>query len=345
MRQELTERIIMLLADKGVSAADISQELTIILADYEVQLRETRLAIPTEDKNLVYLQKFLISKTVKGCTDRTLAGYKNEIWKVLCAINKQVDEITADDIRLYLAVRQRKDGISKITADNELRYLRTFFSYLIAEELVQKNPVAKVDKIKCDKVKKKAFTEVEVEKIRGACENSQEVALIEVLLSTGCRVSELVSIKIADIEEGQLVIRGKGNKDRIVYLNAKAIVAIEKYLNDRKDSNPYLFPGGYYGKCDKDPKNWYKYPERVNKEKCSSTGSIESKTRKIAKKAGVKKANPHKFRRTCATFALRRGMPIEQVSKMLGHEQISTTQIYLDLSDEDLKQAHKKYVV
>lgn len=345
MRNELTEKIIMMLAGKGVSIAEIPQELTIILADYEIAPRETSLAIRGEDKNKVYLQKFLIAKTVKGCTDRTLKLYKEEVWKILCHINKPVDEITSDDIRLYLAIRQKKDGITKRTADNELRYLRTFFTYLIAEELITKNPVARIEKIKGDKVKRKAFTELEVERIRDACKNEWETAAVEMLLSTGCRVSELVSIKISDINDGQLRIFGKGNKERIVYMNARAIVAVEKYLKKRKDDNPYLFPGGFFGRPETKCRNWYENPKCVDENKPCCTGTVEGKVRTIAKRAGVKEAHPHKFRRTCATFALRRGMPIEQVSQMLGHEQIGTTQIYLDLTEEDLKQAHKKYVV
>ena len=347
MRQECMERIVLSLSKRGITDTSISQDLIIILSDYEITMRETAIAVRCEDRNKYCLQKFLVAKTVKGCTDRTLDLYKKEIWKILENINKLVDEITADDVRLYLALRQKRDGVAKRTADNELRYLRSFFSYLTAEEVISKNPVAKIDRIKCDKAKKKAFTEMEVEKIRGACKNTWETAVVEILLSTGCRVSELVNIKIEDIEGDQLVVHGKGNKDRVVYLNAKSMVAIEKYLAERKDNNAYLFPGSVSistQKHKKDGINWYRYPERLTDGHCDK-GSIEGKIRKMGKRVGVEGAHPHKFRRTCATFALRRGMPIEQVSKMLGHEQIGTTQIYLDLTEEDLKQAHKKYVV
>ena len=345
MRQEVMERIMLSLSKRGITDTSISQDLIIILSDYEITTRETAIAVRCEDRNKYCLQKFLVAKTVKGCTDRTLHLYKKEIWKILEDINKTVDEITADDVRLYLALRQKRDGVTKRTADNELRYLRSFFGYLTAEEVITKNPVAKIDRIKCDKVKKKAFTEMEVERIRDACENTWETAVIEMLLSTGCRVTELVNIKIEDIEKDQLIVHGKGNKDRVVYLNAKAVVAIEKYMADRKDNNAYLFPGGFFATVRADCRNWYKYPDRVDLERHCDIGTIQSKIRKIGRRASVVQAHPHKFRRTCATFALRRGMPIEQVSQMLGHEQIGTTQIYLDLTEEDLKQAHKKYVV
>lgn len=345
MRQELADKIMMCLTGRGITDTSISQELIIILNEYEITERETAVAIRDDDKNQYYLQKFLIAKTVKGCTDRTLKLYRQEIGKILDNVGKTADEITADDIRLYLAIRQKRDKVTKTTANNELRYLRSFFGYLLVEELISKNPVAKIESIKCDKQKKNAFTELEVEKLRDICQNTWETAVVETLLSTGCRVTELVNIRIDDLDGDQLVVHGKGNKDRVVYLNAKSIMALTKYLGERKDSNSYLFPGGYFASSRKDCKNWYKYPERIDPERHCDAGSIEAKLRKLGKKAGVKKVHPHRFRRTCATFALRRGMPIEQVSKMLGHENISTTQIYLDLSEEDLKQAHKKYVV
>lgn len=344
LRQEVAEKILMCLHSKGITDADIGQDLCIILNDYEITARETALVVRNEDRNRFYLQKFIIAKTVKGCTDRTLEYYQKTIWKILEEINKTADEITPDDIRLYLALRQKRDGVSKTTAANELRCLGTFYDYLQREELITRDPVKKVDRIKKDRTKKEAFTELDVEKLRCECKNSWETAVIEVLLSTGCRVSELVNIKIADIEGDKVIVFGKGNKERTVYLNAKALIAIEKYLKDRKDMNEYLFPGGFFNSPQKNCREWYKYPERVDANRHCDKGTIEAKVRKLGKRAGVKNTHPHKFRRTCATFALRRGMPIEQVSKMLGHESIETTQIYLDLREEELHQAHKKYV-
>ena len=172
--------------------------------------------------------------------------------------------------------------------------------------------------------------------------------MVEILLSTGCRVNELAHIKKTDIKNDSILVHGKGDKDRIVYLNAKAQIALERYMSEREDKSEYIFP-----KCSgniKDKRinsvkrNWYKYKDMVANEPSDVT-NIETTVRRIGNRAGVKNTHPHRFRRTCATFALRRGMPIEQVSKMLGHEQISTTQIYLDLAEEELEQAHKKYVV
>ncbi|MEG2101425.1 MAG: tyrosine-type recombinase/integrase [Flavobacterium sp.] len=277
-------------------------------------------------------------------------NHKTEITKTLFKIDKTADEITTDDIRYYLAIRQKKDGVTKTTANNELKCLSSFYGFLIAEELVDKNPCIKIEQIKSKTMQRKAFTEMEVEKIRNSCRTDRERAMIEIFLSTGCRVTELAKMMIADLDGEKIIVHGKGDKDRIVYLNAKAIINLQKYLSTRKDSNPYIFCGGTYvvsqkGTTRKDLQEWYKNPERVDPENRQEASAIENVIRKIGKRAEVAGTYPHRFRRTCATFALRRGMPIEQVSKMLGHEQISTTQVYLDLSEEELKQAHKKYVV
>ena len=176
--------------------------------------------------------------------------------------------------------------------------------------------------------------------------------MVEILLSTGCRVNELANMKVTDIEDDQITVLGKGNKYRTVYLNAKGVMALHKYLAERSDTNPYVFPkgktvaGGIYAKMTHNAKHdFYKNPELLEPDTHMDKSSIGATIRNIGHRAGVEKVHPHRFRRTCATFALHRGMPIEQVSKMLGHEQISTTQIYLDLSREDLAAAHRKYVV
>lgn len=183
--------------------------------------------------------------------------------------------------------------------------------------------------------------------MRDACNNTKELAIIEIFLSTGCRVSELVDMQTSDIKDNTLVVHGKGNKDRTVYLNAKAQIAIENYIKDRTDNNPFLFPKmiKVTGMKRNKLRNAFRYAENVMESGHMDKSSVEQTVRRIAKRCDVQGAHPHRLRRTCATFALRRGMPIEQVSKMLGHEQISTTQIYLDLDERDLEMAHKKYVV
>lgn len=336
----------------GIDVQDFKNMLYMICEPYEITNRTTELSEIKQDRNEYLLQRFLIAKTVKGLSKNTIQAYKKGLTCILRSIGKTVDDITADDIRYYLAVRQRRDGINKTTADNELRYLRTFYQYLMAEELVARNPTAKVDRIKCERRKKEALTEIEIEKIRMEAHTERERAIVETLLSTGCRISEMVEILRNEIDGNKVLVHGKGAKDRIVYLNAKAMISIEVYLAQRSDDNPYLFPGGNFELASKKRKssqkemaNWWKDPKMVTPDTHLDKGTVEAMMRKIAKNAGVDKANPHKFRRTCATMALRRGMRIEQVSKMLGHEEIATTQLYLDLSEAELEQAHKKYVV
>ncbi len=351
-RMDLINDICAYLVPIVEDISEIRDTLYMIMNDYEITSRCTEIALLKQDRNEFLLKKFLIAKTVRGCTERTLKYYATEIPKILLAIGKTVDEISADDIRYYMALRQRRDKVSKTTVSNEYRIMSSFFGWLHGEELIQKNPIARVDNIKVEKIKKEAFTEIEVEKIRNHSEDTRTKAIIEILFSTGCRVKELVNIKIEDIEGSRILVHGKGEKDRYVYLNAKAQYIVEKYLMERDDPNPYLFPGGYNamsvsgkekGKIMK--ADWWKYREMVHPSNAVDTGTIEQRIRKIGKKEGIKRAHPHKFRRTCATMALRRGMPIEQVSKMLGHENIATTQIYLDLAESDLGHAHQKYVV
>ena len=347
MRQEVIRKIIMILKKYDINEHEISNKLQVILNDYEITARETQICVRHEDKNQLFMQKFLVAKAVSGRTERTLDFYKKTLVFIFNRICKPADEVTTDDIRYYLAKRQTQDCITATAANNELSVLKTFFAFLVTEELVLKNPCLKIEKIKQEKIKKEAFTELEIEKIRNQCRTNREKAIVEILLSTGCRVSELVNIKIDDIKNDSLIVHGKGKKDRTVYLNAKSILALELYLNERKDNNPYLFPAGFckatqgYAGVRKD---WYKYPNLVADTHIdkSTLGAI---VRRLGIRAEVDKVHPHRFRRTCATFALRRGMPIEQVSKMLGHNSVDTTMIYLDLSEDELHQAHKKYVV
>lgn len=352
MKDSLINSIVCMLDSMDVDTEGIADKLYILMKDIEIKPMETALALRDDAMNEQLLKRFLAAKMVKGCTKRTIGMYATELKKILAKLGKPCTQVTADDVRVYIAVRLTQDGVSKTTANNEVRYLRTFYAWMNAEEIIPKNPMNKVERIKQDRVKKKAFSDMECERIRAACQTAQELAVIETLLSTGCRVSELVQIRIDDIMDGKVVVHGKGNKDRTVYFNAKAELAIQKFLAERRDCNPYVFPAGLNigekpsskerGGCA--ARYWYRDPDLIG-DGMRYTSSIEQMVRKIGKRAGVDNVHPHRFRRTSATIALRRGMPIEMVSKMLGHEQISTTQIYLDLTDDDLEAAHKKYVV
>lgn len=350
MREELTVKILNMLNGYDIPLQDIRLKLSIILNDYEIESRCTEIAIVDEDKNRMAIQKFLAAKLAAGRTPRTIEGYKQYLTWILNAINKSFDEITADDIRYYMALRIQRDGVSKVSVNNERRALSSFYTWLQREEILLRNPMAKVDMIKVQQKKKKAFEEIDIERLRDACRTEREKALVELLLSTWCRVSEVAQIRIDEINDGEILIHGKGQKDRVVYLNAKAKLALEKYLAQRKDLNPYLFARAKFAANDQERGQmrgnsyWYKDVKLVAEDGHTDSSSIEHIIRKLGNRANVKNTHPHRFRRTGATYALRQGMPLTTVSKLLGHANISVTQIYLDISDAELEEAHRKYV-
>ncbi len=351
-RDNLANDICVRLSNRGVDLQELKNILYISMKNYEITTRSTEVAVLDSMKNEEILERFIITKKVAGRTERTLRFYYKQCKIILARIGKTYSDITADDIRYYMAIRLTRDKVSKTTVQNETRCLSSYFSWLQNEGYITANPMAKIEPIKKDKTKKAALTPMEIEKLRGAARDEREAAVIEVLLSTGCRVSELTQILLSEIDEDKVLVHGKGQKDRYCYLNAKAMFAIERYLAKRKDSNPYLFPKGKNlvqaakeGTYKREEHGiWWQRPENVIAGHVEKS-SIEAMMRRMAKRGGVDQANPHKLRRTFATAALKRGMPIMQVSRLLGHEQLSTTQIYLDLSDDDLAQAHHKYVV
>lgn len=248
MREELAIEIINTIMPymSGEDLQDVKLKLTMILNEYEIDKRCTELTVANEDKNTAILRKFVAAKLASGRTTRTLTFYRNSLEMFFRKVNKNYDEITADDIRLYLAVRVHQDKVSKTTANNERRNLSAFYNWLYVEELIRHNPMAKVEQIKVIKGKKKAFSDLELEQIRNACTTAREKAMIEVLCSTWCRVTELSLMQIAEMDGNEILVHGKGEKDRIVYLNAKAQMAVQNYLAERKDTNPYLFPRAKY---------------------------------------------------------------------------------------------------
>lgn len=325
---ELLKEICILFQKCDTYDDNIKAELILILNEYEISKKSTEITLyDCEDYNAQIIKKFLINKTVAGMTERTIDEYRKELFKIIGKINKPILQIAPDDIKVYLAKRQIQDKVSAVTAGNEWRILSSFYGWLHREEIVERNPMYKVDKPKQRKKKKKAFTPMECELIRNGCKNLREKAIIEVLLSTWCRVSEITQMDIADIEGDSITVVGKGEKERIVYINSKAQLAIKNYIESRNDKSPALFVS-----LDK-PHDRMKI------------SGIEIIVREIGKRVGVENTHPHRFRRTGATFALRSGMPIEKVSFLLGHESIDTTQIYLDINEDEAKQAHKKYVV
>ena len=347
----LLNRLLYALMESGIENLNgISTRFRVILSDYKIGPKEETLTVYTEGKNEYFFKRFLLAKAVAGCTKRTIECYGNYLHRAFEAIGKDADSVSSIDIQAYLAtVIQRS---STANADNIRRVLSSFYGWLHREELIDKNPMNKVDAMKVRKKKKTAVSDIECELIRNGCRTNRERAMVEVMFSTGCRVSELVSIKLADIDGKSITIIGKGEKQRNVYLNAKALVAIQNYIAERKDANPYLFQKMKdecrtregLSKTGRVRENWYKHPDMVDPVGCADKGTVEQIVRGIGKRICVENVHPHRFRRTCATSALNHGMPIEQVSKMLGHEQLSTTQIYLDLGERGLEMAHERYV-
>lgn len=273
------------------------------------------------------LRKFLACKAVEGCTQKTLGFYGGVLKRFMLKMPKPFDQITIDDIRYYIAIRSMQDMLSKASQDNELRVLKSFFGWATANNVTREDPARGVKCIKTEKRVRKPFTPEEQELLRIACQGDIRItAVLEVLLSTGCRVSEIVGMNRDDINDDEIVVFGKGQKERTVYLNARAKIALSLYLKSRDDDNPAMFVG----------------VQRPNKR--VSIHWMEDAVKDLGQRAGVKEVHPHKFRRTAATTALRRGMQIEQVQQMLGHESIATTLIYAKIADDAVKQAHKKYM-
>lgn len=323
---------------------EIKMQFYILLNDYDVKKMSTDLTVYKGSVNDEVLVRFLRAKVAKGCTKRTLELYQKCVSKILAKIGKPYNEVTPDDLRYYIAYRISRDGVTKTTVGNEMRSLSSFYTWLRTEEVLLKNPMDKVDSVRPTRKKKKAFTQMDVEKIRAGCRTKREQAIVEVMLSTWCRVTELVNMKISDIQGGKCIVHGKGDKYREVFINARAQIAISVYLAERKDTNPYLFPRRK--ECVRSSAaRWYMEPDNVDPCLPMDKGTVEAMVRNLGKRVGVDHVHPHRFRRTGATMALRVGMPILQVSKLMGHESIETTQIYLDISSEELEASHAKYVV
>lgn len=306
---------------------DISKDkIRIILNDYNISAKCTEIVSANENKRQKAIQMFIVTKRVEGCSENTIINYLGTLRKFFNDIDQELEEITADQIRYYLAIRSTRDKLSKQSQDNELRVLKSFFKWCSGEEYIKRNPTENIKAIKKEKRIKRSFSETELEIIREAAEKKRDKAIIEVLYSTGVRVSELVRMNIRDIADDEIIVFGKGEKERTVYLNARAKIAISVYLKTRADNEIALFVGE-------------RTKKRLNK------SSIEQIIRDIGKSAGIDNCYPHKFRRTAATLALNRGMPIEQVQAMLGHADIATTTIYARSEEKNVKASHEKYVV
>ena len=271
---------------------------------------------------------FISAKKVEGCSIKSLLYYQTTIKKMLLSLNAIYFSITTEDIRLYLANYQENHRISKTTIDNMRRIISSFFSWLENEDYITKSPVRRIHKVKTGKVVKEIYTEESIELMRQACKNKRDLAIIDILYSTGMRVGELVRLNISDIDftHKECVVLGKGNKQRRVYFDAKTKIHLEQYLALRNDDNEALFVSllSPYNRLE--------------------ISGVEIALRKIGQRLGISKVHPHKFRRTLATKAIDKGMPIEQVQHLLGHTKIDTTLGYAMVDDENVRISHKKFL-
>lgn len=303
--------------------------LYIELHNYSLmEIEDTELVVYEESINEEALRMFFVAKSVQGCTKRTLNYYRLILNQFFDFMNdKPVNQVTTNDIRYFFAVKKERDGNKDSEINNKRRVLSSFFAWLYEEEYIQKNPMVKIKQIRIEKRVKKPFKDVELERLRyGAADDIRLTALLEVLLSTGCRISEVSGMNRKDLEGDEIIVYGKGKKERTVYLNAKAKLALERYLATREDENTAMF---------------------VSSDKPHSrllVSRMGQEIRQLGQACGVSDTHPHKFRRTAATMALNRGMPIEQVQMMLGHESIETTTLYAISAQETVKASHKKYV-
>lgn len=308
--------------------------LELLLKDCSIFETGTQI-VPTTHDNYYTITKFLACKKVQGLTKSTLYNYKGTVVAFFNLIgNKDIKDITTDDVRYFLAMGMEQYKWSNAHADNQRRYLSTFFNWCIDEDLMIKNPVKRMKPISKRHRVRKPFTEVEVEKMREYLseheKNVRDRAILEVLLSTGCRAGEIQNIKLSDVDfvNKEIFVVGKGDKERKVFLNEKAIYYLKKYIDEgnRDENCEYLFQSLL-----------------KNENRNLKISGIEIRLRKMGEELGFK-VYPHKFRHTAATWAIQRGMPIEQVKQMLGHEQIDTTLIYAQMNTDDLKSNHRRYM-
>ena len=296
----------------------------------EVLLKNLSSETPQREQtsNETYLKMFIDAKQIEGCSERTLQYYKMTVEHLLTTLDVPVRKMTTDEIRSYLANYQQRNNCSKVTVDNVRRNISSFFSWLEEEDYILKSPMRRIHKIKTKQSVKETISDEMIEKLRDNCECARDLAMIDLLYSTGIRVGELVRLNISDIdfEERECIVYGKGDKERRVYFDAKAKLHLQNYINSRHDDNPALFTT---------------LDAPYDRLKISG---VEIRVRELGRKISMERIHPHKFRRTMATRAIDKGMPIEQVQKILGHSQIDTTMQYAIVNQNNVKTAHRKYI-
>jgi site-specific recombinase XerD len=274
------------------------------------------------------LVSFIAAKRVEGCSSKSLRYYESTIQNMISAVNKPVKHITTDDLRQYLDKYQQNGGAGKVTIDNIRRILSSFFSWLEEENLILKSPVRRIHKVKTGTTVKETYSDEALELMRDHCGSIRDLAIIDLLASTGMRVGELVKLNRADIDfsNRECIVFGKGDKERKVYFDARTKIHLRNYLDSRIDENPALFA------------TLQKPHDRLQ------ISGVEIRLRGLGRKLSIPKVHPHKFRRTLATMAIDKGMPIEQVQQLLGHQSVDTTLQYAMVNQSNVKNSHRKYI-
>lgn len=326
MKQKIMEGIVqqMLPYLNNVQLQKLQEVLEYSFYNYEISSKVEE----TEDDSQKLIDAFVYAKRIEGCSEKTLKYYRTTIEAMTEVINKGVRHMQTDDLRAYLTEYQEKHGSSRVTIDNIRRILSSFFSWLEDEDHILKSPVRRIHKVKTATNIKETYTDEELEKMRDNCVELRDLAIVDMLASTGMRIGEMVLLNKVDINfnERECVVFGKGDKERVVYFDARTKIHLQNYINSRSDNDPALFVT-------------LRAPHTRIK-----IGGIESRLREIGRSLEIEKVYPHKFRRTLATMAIDKGMPIEQLQQLLGHKRIDTTLQYAMVKQSNVKQAHRKYI-
>lgn len=326
MKENLITDIVqgMLPYMNNAQSKHLQNVLQMVLSGYEV----TKSKVIDKEIEQDFVELFLSAKRIEGCSEKSLKYYKSTIKSMLNELQKGVKYIVTDDIRGYLTEYQEKNKSSKVTIDNIRRILSSFFSWLEDEDYILKSPVRRIHKVKTGTNIKETYSDEALELMRDSCTELRDLAIIDMLASTGMRVGEMVLLNRNDIDfnERECIVFGKGSKERVVYFDARTKIHLQNYLNSRVDNNSALFVS-------------LKAPhERL------IIGGVETRLREFGKQLGLHKVHPHKFRRTLATMAIDKGMPIEQLQQLLGHRKIDTTLQYAMVKQSNVKIAHRKYI-
>ena len=318
MQQHLTQAQLALLRDTLVQ--------TLTEAELNAPIKTSNKSIVEDNKHLIEL--FIAAKKIEGCSTNTLKYYSNTLTSICNSFEKNIRELNTNDLRLYLSEYHNSRNTSKVTLDNIRRIMSSFFAWLEDEDYITKSPVRRIRKVKATKTVRETLSDEHLEKLRDQCIHPRDLAIVDLLIATGVRVGELVRINRSDIDflERECIVLGKGDKERKVYFDAKTKIHLQQYLETRTDDNPALFVS---------------FRSPYNR---LSIAGVERFLRNLGIRSDVQHVHPHKFRRTMATMAIEKGMPIEQVQRLLGHTKIDTTLHYALVNQTNVKISYKRYI-